>query len=73
MKKNMYIGLFSFALLSFAGCGETTEETDSSSESAISADEPVSADEKQEMEKTIKLQEETEKLDKELDEFIKTL
>lgn len=73
MKKIMYFSLFSFALLGGVSCSDAEPELDTSNESEQKMEDSVTPEKAAEMEKAIKLQEEAEKLDKELDEYIKSI
>ncbi len=73
MKKTMYVSLFSLALLGIVSCGDSGADSESTNETEQKTEEAVTPEKKEEMDKTIKMQEEAEKLDKELDEFIKSL
>lgn len=70
MKKMMYIGLFSLSLMGVASCSDSAKELDDAEQTTEDA---VTPEKTAEMEKAIKTQEEAEKLDKELDEYINSI
>ena len=74
MKKLIYTGAFAALAVTFVACSEAAEEVnDVIEEMDISEEEGVSEEKTEELNETLKLQEEAEKLDEEISEYIETL
>lgn len=74
MKKLIYTGAFALTALFFTACsGEAEELENAADDIEMTEDESISEEKTEEMNKAIELQEDAEKLDEEMDAFIKTL
>ena len=73
MKKLIYAGAIALFALGFVACSEAVEEIDGGGGAEITVEEEVSEEKTEELNKTLELQEEAEKLDNELNEYIESL
>ena len=69
----MYVSLFSLAFLGMASCSNSESELEATEATEQKMEDELTPEKKAEMEKAIKTQEEAEKLDKELDEYINSI
>ena len=74
MKKLIYTGAFALLALGFVACSEAEEEiADTVDDMEMPEADEISEEKTEKLNKAIELQEEAEKLDDELSEYIETL